>query len=395
LINVLPSRIAFKRRALAITIPFSTTLTKFALKHRTIAAIIPKSITLSRMAIKARFIATTIPFSTTLTGGRLTVMPTIAAVITLSVTVARQALKGRSIATTIPILTTQTMQRTKARIIATTIPFSTTLNLARFREITIAITLTTSQTLNRVVSKSRIIAAIIPTSTTLNRLKTSIRAIATSIPISTTLILAKTGAMVINATMPISTTLNMVRHKFRTIGITIPINVNPAIAARAGWILSGQYTDFPDKLDNLVKAYIASKWSATVTPQIGASLTTDEAQQDNFEYDSFRTYYIKITEGQSKVINRQTRQRLYEFETPIMLECTVRKLSKGESFPHLNDMINELLRIFGEFQKEDIFGIQGITLDSITPIGNDSANKSVWQKTLRVTLHYWKVDNSH
>jgi hypothetical protein len=199
--------------------------------------------------------------------------------------------------------------------------------------------------------------------------------------------------MIINATIPISTTLNMIRYKFRTIGINIPILVTPSIAARQGWILSGQYSDFPDKLDNLVKTYVASKWGATVDPQIGTNLE-EEIQQDNFDYDSFRTYYIMVLEGQSRVVNRQLRQRLYEFETPIDLQCTVRSLSKGETFPHLNAMINELLRIFGEFQQEEIFGIQGITLDSITPIGNDSPAKSVWSRTLRITLHYWKVDNS-
>jgi hypothetical protein len=187
----------------------------------------------------------------------------------------------------------------------------------------------------------------------------------------------------------------MVRNKFRTIAINIPINVRPSITPQATWIVTGQYSDFPDKLDNLVKAYVASKWDATVTPQIGSSLTTAEAQQDNFDYDSFRTYYIKITEGKSRVTSHQTRQKLYQFETPIDFECTVRSLSKGEGFSTLNDMLNELLRIFGEFQKEEIFGIQGVTLESITPIGNDSPSKSLWQRTLRITLHYWKFDRSH
>jgi hypothetical protein len=186
----------------------------------------------------------------------------------------------------------------------------------------------------------------------------------------------------------------MIRYKFRTIATNIRINIGLTMATAATWIVSGQNTDFPDKLDNLISTYIASKWSATVDPQIGANLE-EEISQNNFEYDSFRTYYIKITEGQSRVINRQTRQRLYEFETPIMLECNVRSLSKGESFPHLNDMINELLRIFGEFQKEDIFGIQGIILDSITPMDTDPATRSVFKRTLQITLRYWKVDRSH
>ena len=284
----------------------------------------------------------------------------------------------------------------KSRTIAEPIPISTTLSRRNIKSRTIAQTLAFSTTLTKAAIKKRTISAVLAFSTTLNRTDIKARTIAQTIPISTTLLIGRVIERIINQTIAHSTTLNMVRYKFRRIAenIRLVVVASQTNTARLGWIVSGQSTDFLDKLDNLVKAYVASKWAITVVPQLGADLTATEAQQDNFEYDSFRTYYIQVKEGQSRVVNREIRQRLYEFETPIEFVCTVRSLSKGESFNHLNSMINELLRIFGEFQREEIFGIQGITLESITPIGNDSANKSIFQRTLKIFLHYYKVDNS-
>jgi len=368
-------RVSHKARTIHPIIPISTTLTSAPVKTREVDTTIPISVTPTLVVTKGRLVHTDIPISTTTTFRRLKFRAIAASIPLTNVLLSRIALKRRTLALTIPHSETRTMRRLKARTLSVIIPISTTLS--------------------KIAPRSMEIAISIPISVTPSKIKKTFRTLSTTIPTSTTLTFKTIFQLLISATIPISTTLlPMVRHKFRTIATNIRINVRPTLSTAATWVVSGQNSDFPDKLDNLISAYISSKWSAIVDPQIGANLE-EEISQNNFEYDSFRTYYIKITEGQSRVINRQTRQRLYEFETPILLECTVRSLSKGETFAHLNDMINELLRIFGEFQQEEIFGIQGITLDSITPMDTDPATRSVFKRTLQITLRYFKVDRSH
>ena len=138
------------------------------------------------------------------------------------------------------------------------------------------------------------------------------------------------------------------------------------------WQITGKNTNFPDSLENLVTDFIKTNWSIT-DPIIGANpaITTvsssqHQAQADNFAYDNFRTYYIRVKEVASEVRNRQIRLNTYEFATPIEIEIYSRRLKKGEAFAELNNMMNELLRIFGTYQEDGIFGVQGITLDRIS-----------------------------
>ena len=105
----------------------------------------------------------------------------------------------------------------------------------------------------------------------------------------------------------------------------------------------------PDTLENLVRDFIKANWSITeqvigANPAITTVLSRQaQTQVDNFAYDNFRTYYIRVKEVASEVRNRQIRLNTYEFATPIELELYSRRLKKGEAFPELNNMLNELL----------------------------------------------------
>jgi len=91
-------------------------------------------------------------------------------------------------------------------------------------------------------------------------------------------------------------------------------------------------------------------------------------------------------------MTRRIRLNTYEFETPVEFEVYSRRLSKGEAFNELNNILNELMRIFGTFQHEAMFGIQGITFDRITQIEKErSAAQTIWIRKLQITLHYYKV----
>jgi hypothetical protein len=172
------------------------------------------------------------------------------------------------------------------------------------------------------------------------------------------------------------------------------VTVLPSIT----WQITGKDTDFPDSLENLVAGFIKANWSIT-DPAIGANpaITTvlshqHQTQVDNFAYDNFRTYYIRIKEVASEVKNRQVRLNTYEFSTPVELELFSRRLKKSESYPELNAMMNELLRIFGTYQEDGIFGVQGITLDRISSMEKERPPaQNLWARRLRIILHYYKI----
>jgi len=164
------------------------------------------------------------------------------------------------------------------------------------------------------------------------------------------------------------------------------------------WQLTGKKTDFTAKLEDLVKNFVVTNWSIT-DPSIGISprIVTDtipqrQAQADNFAYDNMRSYYMKIREMASRIQTRKIRYNTYEFETPIEFECYTRRLKKGEAFNELNNMINELMRIFGTYQLEGLFGIQGVTFFRITQMDREKdGNRTVWSRKLTIILHYYKV----
>jgi hypothetical protein len=55
-------------------------------------------------------------------------------------------------------------------------------------------------------------------------------------------------------------------------------------------------------------------------------------------------------------------------------------------------MVNELLRIFGTYQAEGIFGVQGITLDRISSMEKERPpSQTTWARRLRIILHYYKI----
>jgi hypothetical protein len=165
------------------------------------------------------------------------------------------------------------------------------------------------------------------------------------------------------------------------------------------WQITGKNTDFPDSLENLVRDFIKENWSITdpvlsATPIITSKLSRQhQSQIDNFAYDNFRSYYIRVKEvAASEVKNRQIRLNTYEFATPIEIETYARRLKKGEAFPQLNAMINELLRMFGTYQVDQIFGVQGITLDRISSMEKERPPaENLWARRLKIILHYYRV----
>lgn len=164
--------------------------------------------------------------------------------------------------------------------------------------------------------------------------------------------------------------------------------------------VTDQATDFQNRLDGLIITYITNKWTLPDPPTpIGDSAPTLQNRDiniGNYDYDKFRTYYIRVKELPARIVNR-VRDNLTDFEAPIEFECSARRLTRGEGFQQLNAIIFELIRIFLLYQRLDIFGVQAVSFDSLSPLGiqetrtRHSAEKTVWRRTLRILLHYKKV----
>lgn len=393
------SRLSLKVKALADSIILGATLTRASIKSR--APGFPEVLTIGESLTKVkktiRAFAQTIIIGETLTKA-LTKTRSLAQSITIAgapvigkfktifineipVIVTEQAIPAfikkvfRNLATqTVSIGESLTKTKKSVRSLVQTIVISEALTEAQIFFKNLAQTITIGDSLTRVKSRFLSVAQTITITDLLTKGRLRVKNIAETLSISDLLSLGKVRGLLILDSITIGDFASVVR----------------LISGAPRWLLAGQVSDFPDSIENLVKAYINSKWSIE-TPSMGLSPAW-QVQTDNFAYDGARTYYMKIKEIASNVMTRRIRLNTYEFETPIELECYSRRLSKGEAFTELNNMINELIRIFSMFEYESIFGIQGITFDRITQIERErSAAQTVWIRRLTLTLHYYKI----
>jgi hypothetical protein len=354
------------------------------------------------------------------------------------------AAKFRSLSENISITTSPTGIKVIARELSETIQITSAVSRIKrvFRALAETISITEAFTLSKLVIRS-LAETISITSPSVTVLKIIGRVLAENISITETL--SRTGFIIrslietISITDQVSRTKKLIRSLSETIeiatdsleGIRILIRemaeeiieiTESATAAKVisrvlqeiisihsqitailnitnTWRLSGEGTDFLTRLDGLVIDYIIDNWQAS-NPGTGLAsipLTLSNGINiGNFDYDKFRSYYIKVTEKPARVTNRP-RHNMLEYEGPFELEISVRKLSKGEP-PQLQAIVNELIRIFLGYQKFEIFGIQDIDFDSISPAYNrenftrHGPDKTVWKKIVKINLLYGKVD---
>jgi hypothetical protein len=357
-------------------ITITDSLTKIKTVPRALADTISLSEALDRLASKARALADTITISDLAQRGKFftkTITET-------AISVAEHAIPSfvktsmRSLADTITVGDSTDRVKTTIRALVDTIGITDAVAIAEFIAKEIAETITVSDSLTRLKSRALALADTIIVSDAVTVARVFLKNLADTIGISDALAAIKTRGLLIIETLNISDFVNAVR----------------VLAGGVRWLLTGQASDFPSKIEDLVKTYVNTNWSIAA-PALG-STPSSQAQIDNFNYDHNRTYYIKIKEVASDVETRQIRLNTYKFETPIEFDCYSRRLTKGESFSELNAIINELIRIFGTYQKEQIFGIQGVTFERISQIERErSAGQILWSRRLRIVLHYYKV----
>jgi hypothetical protein len=405
-----------KAKDLTETVTFGEALTRLSLKARALAESFTTGHSVSRATIKSR--APGFPETFTI-GEALTKIKTstksLAESLSIGETLTRIATKTRTLAESFSI--TDLAQRGKAKAISFTeaaIVFTGTPTFIKNSIRSLAESFTIGESLTRITSKARSFAESFTISEALTKSAISFRSAAESFTIADALTIIRTKTRILAETITFSDAVTRTRQFVKSLTEAFSITDSPIVAKIKGrlinesftigefvsairllagaprWIISGQVSDFQDSIENLVKAYVNSNWTLA-TPALGTN-TASQAQIDKFAYDGFRTYYIKVREIASDVQTRRIRFNTYEFETPIEFDLFSRRLSKGEAYSELNAMINELLRIFGTYQHESMFGVQGILFDRITPLERErSAAQTVWSRRLTIRLFYYKT----
>src|SRR6185369_11220894 len=161
------------------------------------------------------------------------------------------------------------------------------------------------------------------------------------------------------------------------------------------WIVNNRGADFTDSIEDMVKAYVQTKWLLT-DPALSTSPPTDfksKVRLGDHDYDYFSTYYIKIKEQVTAFDNDNINSGLFGFETPVLFEMSARRLTYGQSFQQLNNMRLEVVRIIGQYRPDDILGISSMRImDSGEEPEKATAQggQSIWYSKVIANVIYFK-----
>lgn len=166
------------------------------------------------------------------------------------------------------------------------------------------------------------------------------------------------------------------------------------------WIVSGRVPeeDFPEPVEDLVRNYLTSQWAIN-NPALsqGPDDLKDKARFSDFDYDGDSTYHVKVKEQPTIIDSEFIEAGLFGFQTPIMIEMSARRLSKGQQFQQLNNMRLEIIRIIGQAKPDDISGIPSLLIvdpgDSPQPSNLSSpvkGQKSIWYSQVIANVIYFK-----
>lgn len=151
-------------------------------------------------------------------------------------------------------------------------------------------------------------------------------------------------------------------------------------------------TDFTSDFDELVRGYIATKYSLTDPPN-------DDNMKIKVGFPVFdRPYCISILETDTLTPDYTNGRRRAFLSTGIEVYIRMERLDQAgtEIDPQLGYMERELQRIAMQYRNGDIPGIKDMYWDGGSRIYNatDSYAKSDWRSLIRFRLLYEKIDIS-
>jgi hypothetical protein len=122
--------------------------------------------------------------------------------------------------------------------------------------------------------------------------------------------------------------------------------------------------DFEDEVKTIVRNWVKTKWSIT-DPAISTSPPGDYKNKVTFgdwDYLPYSTYYIKVSEDNTRFDNSLISQGMLGHITPILFTLTARRLTHSENFSQLENMKKELIRIIGRYELHEISGIGSLSI---------------------------------
>lgn len=153
------------------------------------------------------------------------------------------------------------------------------------------------------------------------------------------------------------------------------------------WVVPSLQQDFTTDLEDLVIAYIQSKWS------LADPATTDIGFRPGF-FDYTKTY--EVCSLQTMTVTRREDIPHYIFVTDIPIYCRARRLNTDEDptapLAVLDLMEIEVRRIAFTYRTYDIPGIDQMVYDGFERIYNptDDYAKSDWSSVTRLKVLYQK-----
>jgi hypothetical protein len=151
--------------------------------------------------------------------------------------------------------------------------------------------------------------------------------------------------------------------------------------------------DFDDEIKTLVKDWVKTKWSIT-DPAISTAPPTDfkdKVRFGDFDYDSFSTYYVKVSEDVSRFDNSLMGQGMLGFITPVLFKLTARRLTHTENFTQLENMKKELIRIIGRYELHEISGIGSLSIMEPSDEPQQQAGqRSLYEDSVTALAFYYK-----
>ena len=165
--------------------------------------------------------------------------------------------------------------------------------------------------------------------------------------------------------------------------------------------------DFPAPTEDLISAYIKSKWLLT-SPAISTNPPSDLSTNlhvTDYDYTNCCSYHAKIVQDEATTFENELQGvGLLGLDEPILIELTARRLTYGKAFEELDNIRLEIIRIIKQFEPNDnlISGVQSI--DIVDPGDIQRQNfflnklpQSIWRSQVKlVVCHYknWYIDES-
>lgn len=116
---------------------------------------------------------------------------------------------------------------------------------------------------------------------------------------------------------------------------------------------------------------------------------------DSYAFDKITNYYVRIKLNRTPIDWHSVRQELMLYEYKVTLDCMVRGMSERSQPDDLTLINNEMQRIFGQYKKYDIPGIETLELRELGDLQSPAESGiDGWKYPLDIVVWIFKQNTS-